>query len=277
MQKLKTSTMARTGDIATHGSANSFSHGSQTANSHGATGEKTTRMVETKVSVVRVREHEIALPRRPSLLSRLSSAKSAFSKAFSAPPTVVYEAGNDNTDPAANPATETGLLKDIKALDFDDYETLLQFLYAETKGVENDDDLLLERLIQLLSKLPPTSVHGKELTDGFVATLWNGITHPPITSLGSEFKYRSADGRNNSIYMPGLGAANTPYSKLTRPLVFQRPDQPDPGLVFDLLMDRGEKFEPHPNGISSVLFYLASIIIHDIFQTVSAPSISCSC
>lgn len=30
---------------------------------------------------------------------------------------------------------------------------------------------------------------------------------------------------------------------------------------------RGDKFEPHPQGISSMLFYLATIIIHDIFET----------
>jgi hypothetical protein len=34
-------------------------------------------------------------------------------------------------------------------------------------------------------------------------------------------------------------------------------------------MARGDKFEPHPNKISSMLFYLATIIIHDIFRTVS--------
>ena len=36
---------------------------------------------------------------------------------------------------------------------------------------------------------------------------------------------------------------------------------PDPGALFDSLMARKE-FEPHPNKISSILFYLASIIIH---------------
>jgi linoleate 8R-lipoxygenase/9,12-octadecadienoate 8-hydroperoxide 8R-isomerase len=44
---------------------------------------------------------------------------------------------------------------------------------------------------------------------------------------------------------------------------------PDPGVIFDSLMARGDKFEPHPNKISSMLFYLATIIIHDIFRTVS--------
>ena len=36
---------------------------------------------------------------------------------------------------------------------------------------------------------------------------------------------------------------------------------PDPGTLFDSVMVR-KKFEPHPNEISSMLFYLGSIIIH---------------
>lgn len=43
---------------------------------------------------------------------------------------------------------------------------------------------------------------------------------------------------------------------------------PDPGLIFDSIFARkDENREPHPNRISSVLFYLASIIIHDVFHT----------
>jgi hypothetical protein len=41
---------------------------------------------------------------------------------------------------------------------------------------------------------------------------------------------------------------------------------PDPGLIFDAVMARG-KFRPHPNKVSSVLYYWASLIIHDLFQT----------
>ncbi len=42
--------------------------------------------------------------------------------------------------------------------------------------------------------------------------------------------------------------------------------QPDPALVFDSVMARKE-FKPHPNNVSSVFFYWASLIIHDLFQT----------
>ncbi|KAH6656789.1 hypothetical protein BKA67DRAFT_655098 [Truncatella angustata] len=44
--------------------------------------------------------------------------------------------------------------------------------------------------------------------------------------------------------------------------------KPDAGLLFDLLMaPDDEKFKEKPAGISSMLFYHAAIIIHDIFRT----------
>ena len=46
----------------------------------------------------------------------------------------------------------------------------------------------------------------------------------------------------------------------------QPASRPDPGTIFDSLMER-KSFIPHPNNISSVLFYVASIIIHDCFRT----------
>lgn len=60
---------------------------------------------------------------------------------------------------------------------------------------------------------------------------------------------------------PKLGAANTPYARTVRPQTMQPPTLPEPEVLFDSVMVR-KKFEEHPNKISSVLFYLASIIIH---------------
>lgn len=37
-------------------------------------------------------------------------------------------------------------------------------------------------------------------------------------------------------------------------------------MIFDALMAR-DREEDHPNKISSMLFYMASIIIHDLFRT----------
>lgn len=65
---------------------------------------------------------------------------------------------------------------------------------------------------------------------------------------------------------PTVGAANTPYARSVRPQILQPPDRPDPGELFDILMAR-DVFKPHPAKLSSMLFYLASIIIHDLFST----------
>ena len=50
------------------------------------------------------------------------------------------------------------------------------------------------------------------------------------------------------------------------PNIIQPGALPDPGLVFDSVMGR-DSFIPHPNKVSSVFFYWASLIIHDLFQT----------
>jgi Animal haem peroxidase len=167
------------------------------------------------------------------------------------------------------PAPKGDLLADINSLGFEDVGTLLQSFYDQTKGVEDDNTLLLERLVKVLSSLPADSKEGKSLTDGFINELWSALPHPPVTSLGTKYKYRDADGGNNSISNPDLGRANTPYARSARPQIIQNIALPDPGEIFDSLMARGNKFEPHPNKISSMLFYLASIIIHDLFRTVS--------
>lgn len=171
---------------------------------------------------------------------------------------------------SSSSARDKGLLSDIRALGFEDYTTLVQFLNASVTGINDDNKLLLERLVQLLAKLPPQSGQLKALSDGFINQLWTTLDHPPVCLLESKHQYRSADGSYNSIRCPQLGAANTPYARSVKPTVFRRPGLPEPHVIFDRLMARGDKFEPHPQGISSMLFYLATIIIHDIFQTSHA-------
>jgi len=159
------------------------------------------------------------------------------------------------------------LCADIQTLGFKDYHTLLGFLNAAVTGTTNDKDLLLENLIQLLAKLPSSSKEGKDLTDGLLQQLWTSLDHPPQSSLDEKFRFRSADGSGNNINLPHLGAAGTAYARTVRPMTYQSPEEPDPSLIFDSLMARGDTFTPHPQGISSMLFYLATIIIHDLFQT----------
>jgi len=79
-------------------------------------------------------------------------------------------------------------------------------------------------------------------------------------------RYRQADGSNNNIMYPHLGAANTPYARTIFPETIQPGALPDPGLIFDSVFAR-HAFTPHPNKDSRIIFYWASIIIHDLFQT----------
>jgi linoleate 10R-lipoxygenase len=80
--------------------------------------------------------------------------------------------------------------------------------------------------------------------------------------------YRMPDGSFNNVLQPNLGKAGTPYAKSVRNIKRLHGVKPDPGLLFDLLMARGgDTFKENPAGISSILFYHASIIIHDIFRT----------
>ncbi|KAL4864170.1 heme peroxidase [Aspergillus spectabilis] len=60
--------------------------------------------------------------------------------------------------------------------------------------------------------------------------------------------------------------AGMPYAKTVTPRTPGRL-YPDPGEVFDKLLARRGAPQEHPNKISSVLFYLATIIIHDLFRT----------
>jgi hypothetical protein len=158
-------------------------------------------------------------------------------------------------------------LTGVDDIEFDDVRTLINSFCGQAKGVQDDNSLLLERLVDLLSKVPTDSKISKDLTDNFINQLWGALPHPPMATLGSKFKYREADGSNNNINQPDLGKAGSPYARTAKPEILQNIALPDPGDIFDSLMDRGDKFEPHPNKISSMLFYLASIIIHDLFRT----------
>lgn len=170
--------------------------------------------------------------------------------------------------PANDPVTVKGsMLADLRELGFSDVQTLIDTFYSTTKGVMDDKDMLMEKLIQIMAKLPADSRSGATMSSAFINKLWTDLPHPPTMSLGKEFKYRDADGANNNINLPNLGKARTPYARSVSPQVMQNTALPDPGDIFDMLLARGDKFTPHPNGISSMLFYQAIIIIHDCFRT----------
>lgn len=60
---------------------------------------------------------------------------------------------------------------------------------------------------------------------------------------------------------PQLGAAGTSYARSVNANVLRQGALPDPALIYDSVMKRTE-YKKHPNNVSSVLWYWASIIIH---------------
>ncbi|EAU35794.1 hypothetical protein ATEG_03992 [Aspergillus terreus NIH2624] len=164
-------------------------------------------------------------------------------------------------------STATGLVQDLPHVDLGDLKTLLDVTKNAATGEPIDDKgYVMERLIQLASGLPSTSRNAKQLTSAFLNQLWNDLDHPPVSTVGGEYSHRSADGSGNNILWPGIGAAGSHYARSVQPKTMQSPSLPDPEALFDSLLARKD-FKEHPNKISSVLFYIASIIIHDLFQT----------
>ncbi|KAK9371618.1 heme peroxidase [Lipomyces chichibuensis] len=135
------------------------------------------------------------------------------------------------------------------------------------KGIIDDKDMALEHFIQFASSLPSDSKEMAKLNDGFIQTLWNELQHPPLDYLGDEWRYRTADGSNNNRMYPYLGRSGGSYARTVEPEIQLPPNLPDPGIIFDELFARGEKLREHPNRISSVLFYMGSILVHDLFRT----------
>ncbi|RDA92085.1 hypothetical protein CP533_3590 [Ophiocordyceps camponoti-saundersi (nom. inval.)] len=82
------------------------------------------------------------------------------------------------------------------------------------------------------------------------------------------FQYRTPDGRGNNVLQPDVGKAGSPYARTVRATKRLHGVKPDAGILFDLLMARDDAhFRENPAGLSSMFFYHASIIIHDIFRS----------
>ncbi|KAL4810358.1 heme peroxidase [Aspergillus unguis] len=161
----------------------------------------------------------------------------------------------------------SGLFNDLKSLGLKDFSSLKDVIKTKINGELTDDKtMIMERVIQIVSSLPSNSKMRVDLTNVFLDELWGSLPHPPLSYMGTEYAYRSADGSNNNPTLPWLGAANTAYSRSIEPLTVMPGGLPDAGLVFDTLFAR-QKFTPHPNKVSSVFFDWASLVIHDIFQT----------
>ncbi|KAL8280760.1 hypothetical protein RQP46_006764 [Phenoliferia psychrophenolica] len=137
----------------------------------------------------------------------------------------------------------------------------------------DDRKLLLEEVVTLLGRLPSDSTLGTDLSNTLIRFLWLDLPHPPAAFVGAS-RFRSADGSGNNPSNPTLGQAGTPYARSVSPIHPLPHNLPDPGVVFDALLKR-DRFEPHPSGISSLLFGFATLIIHSAFQTSRTdPSIN---
>jgi cytochrome P450 len=160
------------------------------------------------------------------------------------------------------------ILRDIHTLGFHRVEDLAEVVqHATLEQPINDKTYLMERLIQAATCLTDDTV-SKQITQKFVTTLWNDLEHPPQMLLSDDFIYRQPDGSKNNYLFPNIGKAGMPYARTVTPKNLKAGAMPDPGTLFDACLARKDaKGTPHPNKVSSMLFYLASIIIHDCFKT----------
>ncbi|KAI9829319.1 MAG: hypothetical protein M1819_006382 [Sarea resinae] len=173
-----------------------------------------------------------------------------------------------STDPQA---TGAGLVGDVASQTtrlYSDATLAIEFLKTEQhNGLVDDKTYFMEHIVQLAASLPSDSKIAPDLTNAFVSELWNSLQHPPLSFMGDDYKYRTADGSNNNRLYPQLGKAGSPYARSVEPVTQLPGALPEAGSIFDALFAREGSGREHPNKISSMLFYLATIIIHDLFRT----------
>ncbi|KAK2616823.1 hypothetical protein QQS21_000200 [Conoideocrella luteorostrata] len=159
---------------------------------------------------------------------------------------------------------KVGLWEDLKAvLQPSNWPTLKRTADGLIKGTGLDG----QSLATIAGSLSNYSVQRQKLIDGQVKTKYDKMLHPPLTYLGDAFQYRTADGKFNSAINPHLGQAGAPYAKTVPSKSAPLGALPDPSDLFDKLMAREQGGRESQSGLSSMLIYHATIIIHDIFRT----------
>ncbi|RFN54271.1 heme peroxidase [Fusarium flagelliforme] len=141
--------------------------------------------------------------------------------------------------------------------------------YIKTKTLDKTN------LAELVGSISNDSLLRAKFIETEVKAKYERMLHPPITYLGDAFKYRTADGKFNSAMHPQLGQAGAPYAKTVPSKTHPLGALPDPADLFDRLMAREDpgpdgKGRFSTSGLSSMLIYHATIIIHDIFRTNDA-------
>ncbi|RHZ71228.1 hypothetical protein Glove_261g78 [Diversispora epigaea] len=149
-----------------------------------------------------------------------------------------------------------GKLKEIKEI----AELLILFLFQ--KSPIDDSKLFLEKIIKIMSKEPHPLFERVLVTQ-----LWNEIAKPPAMFAG--YSYRDFDGSDYSrfrLFSSTFGMAGSQYARSARIQNLPSEIPPTAETIFDSIMERNT-FKAHPSGISATLFYLATIITHDLFNT----------
>lgn len=147
----------------------------------------------------------------------------------------------------------------------------IQSIYATISQTGVDDRLhAFEDGLDELSSLEPSSPFVKALNKAAITSLYSNLPHPPSSYVGDS-KFREADGGYNNLYWPKIGKAGEPYARNAQAHTpIPDSDLPDPGLVFDALLQRRDdptKDNTHPNGNSALTFAFASLVTHTLFRT----------
>ena len=164
-------------------------------------------------------------------------------------------------------------LKILKTNAVKDAITLCEYGSNIILGNPIDDSLLeMEKIIALLYTLPSGSHLGALLSKIFIGSLWKLVSHPPASFQNQVgYQWRSADGYGNNLAFPEIGKAGQKYIQECIPKQPRSTTLPDPGLIFDELLrrckDANGDFKGNESRISSNLFYLATLITHDLFNT----------
>ncbi|CAG8500253.1 10016_t:CDS:2 [Diversispora eburnea] len=138
----------------------------------------------------------------------------------------------------------------------------LIIVFLARKSPTDDSEFFLEELVKVLNKEPWPLLERILLT-----LLWNDIMKPPTMFAG--YSYRSFDGSDYSrlrLDSSTLGMAGTQYARSARIQNLPSQTPPTAEAIFDSILERST-FKAHPSGISATLFYLATIITHDLFNT----------
>ena len=163
---------------------------------------------------------------------------------------------------------KTSIAHDLAHLGLKNAKTVAQAITTLASGEPlNDKDLLLEHGVSMLQSLPTNSGLSQTISNDFIGMLWHDLPHPPPTTAGPTARYRQHDGSGNSLWIPEMGKAGSPYCRNVPPSKPKGPNLPDPELVFDQLLKRRGSFREHPSGLNRLFFSFATVVIHECFQT----------